>query len=71
MAAGKSFRLSATTRVEARVEIFNGFNRRNFIKVNNIFGEGPAPLATFLAPIAGITNTDPSRQVQFGLKFLF
>lgn len=44
------------------------FNRRNFIKVNNIYGEG---LATFLAPVAGITNADPSRQIQFGLKLLF
>jgi hypothetical protein len=39
--------------------------------VNNIFGEGPAPAATFLAPVAGITNADPSRQVQFAFKLSF
>jgi len=26
---------------------------------------------TFLAPVAGITNVDPSRQVQFVVKLLF
>jgi hypothetical protein len=39
--------------------------------VNNIYGEGPAPLASFLAPVAGITNADPSRQIQFAFKLLF
>jgi hypothetical protein len=29
------------------------------------------PLPTFLKPVAGITNVDPSRQLQFGLKLIF
>jgi hypothetical protein len=53
------------------LEIFNLFNRANFLKVNGIYGEGPAPLSTFLAPIAGITNTDPSRQIQASVKLIF
>jgi hypothetical protein len=57
--------------VEARLEAFNLFNRNNLIRVNNIYGEGPKPLPTFLAPIAGITNADPARQIQLMLRFLF
>jgi hypothetical protein len=71
LAAGKRFRVAQRWRVEARLEVFNLFNRANFIRVNNMFGEGPAPAATFLAPVAGITNADPSRQVQFAFKLSF
>ena len=46
-------------------------NRQNLIKVNNVWGDGPAPLAPFLAPIAGITNVDPARQLQFALRVGF
>jgi hypothetical protein len=71
LAASKRVRLSGAMRLEGRLEVFNLFNRANFIKVNNIYGEGPAPLASFLAPVAGITNADPSRQIQFAFKLLF
>jgi Family of unknown function (DUF6807) len=40
-------------------------------QVSGMDGEGPLPLRTFLAPVAGITNADPSRQVQFSVKFIF
>jgi len=36
--------------------------------VNNTFGDGPTPAATLLAPVAGTTNVDPSRQVSFAFK---
>jgi hypothetical protein len=36
-----------------RVEVFNALNRDNFIRLNNIYGDGPTPLPTFLAPVAG------------------
>jgi hypothetical protein len=71
VAAAKQFRMTRTWRVEARIEVFNALNRDNFLRVNNIYGEGPAPLPTFLAPVAGITNTDPARQIQFGLRLMF
>ncbi len=67
----KSVRLRERVRAELRVDLFNALNRNNPITVNNIYGEGPAPRTTFLAPIAGINNIDPSRQIQFGLRFLF
>jgi hypothetical protein len=58
-------------RIELRVEAFNLLNHQNLLKVNNIYGEGPTPLATFLAPIAGITNVDPARQIQFAIRARF
>jgi hypothetical protein len=71
VAAVKRLPLGARLRAEARLEVFNVLNRANFIKVNNIYGEGPLPMPTFLAPVAGITNADPSRQVQFSAKLIF
>jgi hypothetical protein len=58
-------------KLELRLEAFNLFNRPNYLKVNNIYGEGPDPAATFLAPVAGITSVDPGRQLQFGVRVRF
>jgi outer membrane receptor protein involved in Fe transport len=71
LAVSKSIALTSRLRAELRIEAFNLLNRQNFIKVNNIYGEGPAPLATFLAPVAGITNADPARQLQFAVRVRF
>jgi hypothetical protein len=74
LAASRTWRLSAIAprlKVELRVEAFNVLNHQNLIKVNNTYGEGPSPLATFLAPVAGITNVDPARQLQFALRVGF
>lgn len=57
--------------LELRAEAFNLFNRSNFIKLNNIYGTGATPLATFLSPIAGIANSDPGRQLQFAARIIF
>ncbi len=46
-------------------------NRSNLIKVNATYGDGAAPLAAFGKPVAGIASSDPARQFQFGLKWLF
>ena len=64
-------RLREALQAELRFETTNIFNRNNYVTVNNIFGEGPGPLATFLSPIAGIANTDPSRQLRFAIRLLF
>ncbi len=74
LAATHTWRLpivAPNLRLDLRVEVFNVLNHQNLIKVNNIYGEGPTPLATFLAPVAGITNADPSRQIQFATRVLF
>jgi hypothetical protein len=64
-------RLHEALQAELRLETTNILNRNNYIAVNNVFGEGPRPLTTFLKPIAGIANTDPSRQLRFAVKLLF
>lgn len=56
---------------EFRFEATNVLNRNNYVTVNNIYGEGPQPLSTFLSPTAGIANTDPSRQLRFAVRLLF
>jgi hypothetical protein len=74
LAASRSWRAASIAprlRLELRLEAFNVLNRQNFIKVNNIYGEGPTPVATFLAPVAGITNADPARQLQFAVRASF
>jgi hypothetical protein len=70
-ALARRIRLGTTVSTEIRVEAFNITNHRNYIRVNNLYGEGPEPLPTFLKPVAGITNVDPSRQLQFGVKLIF
>ncbi|MGA2183421.1 MAG: TonB-dependent receptor [Bryobacteraceae bacterium] len=67
----KTVRFGDKLRTEFRVDTFNLFNRNNPITLNNVYGEGPVPRATFLTPIAGVNNIDPSRQIQFGLRLLF
>jgi hypothetical protein len=68
---GKTLRIGEKFRVEARTEISDLLNRNNYITVNNIYGQGATPLATFLSPIAGINNVDPSREIQFVLRLLY
>ncbi|HEV7859604.1 MAG TPA: TonB-dependent receptor [Pyrinomonadaceae bacterium] len=67
----KRFRLRENVRLELRADAFNIFNHTNYIKINNIYGNGAAPLSTFLTPLAGIQNSDPGRQLQFGARFSF
>lgn len=67
----KRVALAEGVRLEMRAEAFNLFNRSNFIRLNNTWGNGATPLSTFLAPIAGVANVDPGRQFQFGLRLLF
>ncbi|HYY57895.1 MAG TPA: TonB-dependent receptor, partial [Pyrinomonadaceae bacterium] len=67
----KRFALRENVQLELRAEAFNLFNRSNFIKLNNIYGNGLTPLDTFLTPIAGVANSDPGRQFQFGARLTF
>jgi hypothetical protein len=67
----KRFDFGETKAFEIRADVFNAFNRNNYIKLNNIYGDGPKPAEKFLTPIAGIANSDPARQIQFGARFLF
>lgn len=67
----KTIHLAERLRLDLRAECFNLLNRTNAVRVNATWGNGSAPLATFLAPIAGVSNSDPARQFQFGLRLLF
>lgn len=67
----KSILFSERTRVELRADAFNLFNGSNFHRMNGTWGNGAAPLATFLQPIAGLANGDPGRQFTFGIRLLF
>lgn len=70
MAVGRQFTVTERFHIEARTEFFNILNRSNYTAVNSIYGNGATPLATFLTPVAGITNIDPARRIQFALRFL-
>jgi hypothetical protein len=56
--------------VQPIVEVFNLFNRTNFIEVQNIFGANPypeRPSSTF----GQFTQAGPARQVQLALRITF
>ena len=67
----KRFRVREGVRVELRAEVFNLFNRNNYIKLQNIYGNSLEPRADFLTPLAGLQNSDPARQFQFGARLIF
>ncbi|MFB3826944.1 MAG: TonB-dependent receptor domain-containing protein [Bryobacteraceae bacterium] len=67
-AGSRSFRLSEALRLELRAEAFNALNRNNYGRVNGTYGNGAAPGPLFLTPMAGLQNSDPSRQLQVALK---
>jgi hypothetical protein len=71
LSLAKRLRLREGLRLELRGEAFNLFNRSNFIKLNANYGNGATPAATFLQPLAGIQNSDPGRQFQFGARLVF
>lgn len=67
----RTLSLTDRAKLQIRAEVFNVLNRNNYINVNNVYGESLAPRAMFLQPIAGVTNTDPSRQLQLALRVTF
>ncbi|HEY7097642.1 MAG TPA: carboxypeptidase regulatory-like domain-containing protein [Terriglobales bacterium] len=71
VALAKTFRVREKLNVEGRIQAFNVLNNQNHLVVNNIYGEGPKPPPTFLQALAGITNSDPSRQIEFAVRLIF
>jgi len=67
----KRFALREGVAFELRGEVFNIFNRSNFIKLNSVYGNTSAPDPKFLTPLAGVQNSDPGRQFQFGARLIF
>jgi hypothetical protein len=67
----RRFALREGVAIELRGEVFNIFNRSNFIKLNNVYGNASAPDSKFLTPLAGVQNSDPGRQFQFAARLVF
>jgi outer membrane receptor protein involved in Fe transport len=67
----KRFSLRDKARLELRAEVFNLFNRSNFIKLNGTYGNHATADAKFLTPLAGVQNVEPGRQFQLGARLLF
>ena len=73
LSLAKRIAISENLKLEFRAEGFNLTNHSNLIRVNTTYGntaDGKA-LATFRAPIAGVSNSDPARQFQAGLRLIF
>ncbi len=64
----RRFALGERMRLELRAEGFNLTNHSNYIKLNNFYGNGSTPDSEFLTPLAGVANSDPGRQFQFGAR---
>jgi hypothetical protein len=67
----RRFALREGVAIELRGEVFNIFNRSNFIKLNNTYGNASVPDSKFLTPLAGVQNSDPGRQFQFAARLVF
>jgi Carboxypeptidase regulatory-like domain len=66
----RRFRLAGKVSAEGLVEVFNLFNRTNFVEVNNIFGAGAYP-STPLATFGQFTQTASPLQMQLAAKIYF
>jgi hypothetical protein len=71
LSLARRFTLREGLRLELRGEVFNLLNHTNYVRVNNVYGNTATPDAKFLAPLAGVQNSDPARQFQFGARLVF
>lgn len=54
-----------------RVEAFNVLNHRNVVGFSGTYGNGAEPGQGFGAPLAGVTNQLPARELQFSAQIEF
>ncbi len=66
----RRFRLSSKVAVEGLFEVFNLFNRTNFVEINNIFGAGVYP-GNPLATFGQFNQAGPPLQAQLAAKLFF
>jgi Carboxypeptidase regulatory-like domain/TonB dependent receptor len=58
-------------RLNLRAEAFNVLNHANFVGFTNTYGNNAAAPLNLGAPLAGITNQLPARQMQFSARIAF
>lgn len=71
LSVSRTVRLGEKARVEFRGDVFNATNHSNFYSFNRNYGNGAAPVSTFLAPLGGVANADWGRQFTFGVRSYF
>ncbi|WP_213804682.1 TonB-dependent receptor [Granulicella sp. dw_53] len=71
LAVTRTFHVWERLSLESRAEISNIFNHGNYVKLTTTYGNGASPGNSFMIPTAGISNSDPARQFQFGARLLF
>jgi hypothetical protein len=54
-----------------RAEAFNVLNHRNVVGFSGTYGDRATPGVGFGAPLAGVTNQLPARELQFSAQFEF
>lgn len=72
--AQKSFSFRERTRLEFRVELFNAFNNRNIYGRFGTYGNNGIvgnPNVLLGTATAGIASVDPSREIQFQVRFRY
>lgn len=57
--------------VNLRAEAFNALNHRNVVGFSGTWGNGATPGPGFGAPLAGVTNQLPARELQFSAQIEF
>lgn len=69
---GKSFPVGSDhVHANLRAEAFNVLNHRNVVGFSGTYGNGASPAMGFGAPLAGITNQLPARELQFSAQLEF
>ena len=67
----RTFHVYNRINLETRAEVSNVLNHNNFVTLTSTYGNTASPGASFKLPQAGVQNSDPSRQIQFGTRILF
>ncbi|HET7436085.1 MAG TPA: TonB-dependent receptor [Thermoanaerobaculia bacterium] len=68
--AEKELAVRSGMQLALRAEVFNLTNRTNVVGRNGVYGNANTgvPLASLGAPLGGIANVEPGRQIQFALR---
>jgi len=68
---GKRITLTERLHANLRAEAFNVLNHRNVVGFSGTWGNGATPGTGFGAPLVGVTNQLPAREMQFSAQIEF